>query len=131
MNQNLTGPVSGDTRPVIVGVPQDPGSVQSQLLVTRKKPGTIRSQLLIHNKQLLTPQKKTGPVRSQLSPTGRPGPDEGQSEECHDEVLVVEVSGDSDSVKPILCLPECPRRTRRTLLGRVLMEPDLSVERTK
>ena len=29
--------------------------------------------------------------------------DEGQSEECHDEVVVVEASGSRVSVKPILC----------------------------
>ena len=30
----------------------------------------------------------------------------GQSEECHDEVVVVETSGDIASVNPSLCSPE-------------------------
>ena len=32
--------------------------------------------------------------------------DEGQSKECHKEVMVVETSEPNVSVKPILCLPE-------------------------
>jgi hypothetical protein len=54
--------------------------------------------------------------------------DEEQSEEGDDEGQVVEKSGSHTSVTPIFCV--CPRGTRRTQFGHVLMTPNLSVGNT-